>query len=179
MTPTRRLLLISAAALAWPARAQTPPAELATTLPAAQLQGQGRLRFFGLHVYDIRLWTPADFAPQRWADSPLALEIEYGRTLYGEKIAERSLDEMKRQGDLPAASAELWLGQMKRLFPDVRAGDRLTGVHRPGDGARFYFNGRALGELADADFARRFFGIWLAQQTSEPDLRERLFGRAR
>lgn len=179
MALSRRLCLLAPLSWALPAHADTPPQELSTALPAAQLQGQGRLRFFGLHVYDIRLWTPVDFAPQRWADSPLGLEIEYGRTLYGEKIAERSLDEMKRQGDLPAASAEQWLGQMKRLFPDVNAGDRLTGVHRPGIGARFYFNGRLLGEVADADFARRFFGIWLAQQTSEPDLRERLFGRAR
>jgi Chalcone isomerase-like len=177
MSLSRRNLLLSALALAGPARAGTPPAEVAGSLPTARLHGQGRLRFLGLHVYDIRLWTAADFAPERWAEAPLALEIEYARSLVGEKIAERSIEEMRRQGELPAARATQWLAEMTRLFPDVGAGDRLTGVHLPGGGARFYLNGQPRGELRDAEFARRFFGIWLAPQTSEPALRERLFGR--
>ena len=177
MNLPRRTLLLSAVALALPARADTPPTEVAGSLAAARLLGQGRLRFFGLHIYDIRLWTAADFAPERWAEAPLALEIEYARTLYGAKIAERSIEEMQRQGALPAARAEQWLAEMTRLFPDVAAGDRLTGVLLPGRGARFYLNGQARGELLEADFPRRFFGIWLSAQTSEPGLRERLFGR--
>ena len=33
-------------------------------------------------------------------------------------------------------------------------------------------------ELRDADFTRRFFGIWLSPQTSEPKLRQSLLGTA-
>jgi hypothetical protein len=33
------------------------------------------------------------------------------------------------------------------------------------------FNGQPLGEIRDAEFARRFFAIWLSPQTSEPKLR--------
>ena len=58
----------------------------------------------------------------------------------------------------------------------MRAGDRITGVHLPGEGARFFVNGRLQGELRDADFARLFFGIWLSPRTSEPALREALLG---
>jgi hypothetical protein len=174
---TRRGLLLCAGALALPARADAPPPELQQGLPSARLQGQGRLRFFGLHVYDIRLWTAAAFAPERWAEAPLALEIQYARTLYGQQIAERSLDEMKRQGEMGSDDAQRWLAEMARLFPDVKEGDRITGTHQPGRGATFFVNGRPRGEVLDANFARRFFGIWLAPQTSEPALRERLFGR--
>jgi hypothetical protein len=177
MHPGRRLLLIALLAPALTARAGTPPPELSAALPAARLQGEGRLRFFGLHVYDVRLWTAAAFAPERWAEAPLALEIEYARTLYGKAIAERSLDEMKRQGDLAADRSARWLADMTRLFPDVKEGDRITGVQQPGAGVSFFINGKARGEVRDADFARRFFGIWLAPQTSEPGLRDRLFGR--
>jgi hypothetical protein len=177
MPLTRRGLLCFAAALALPARADVPPPELQQGLPEARLRGQGRLRFFGLHVYDIRLWTAAAFAPERWAEAPLALEIEYARTLYGQQIAERSLAEMKRQGEIGGDEAQRWLAEMTRLFPDVKQGDRITGTLQPGRGASFYVNGRSRGEVRDPDFARRFFGIWLAPQTSEPALRERLFGR--
>jgi hypothetical protein len=178
MQTRRRLLLIALLAPALPVRAGTPPPELSAALPAARLQGEGRLRFFGLHVYDIRLWTAAAFSPERWAEAPIALEIEYARTLYGKAIAERSIDEMKRQGEMTADRSDRWLAEMTRLFPDVKEGDRITGVQQPGAGVSFFINGRARGEVLDADFARRFFGIWLAPQTSEPGLRERLFGRA-
>jgi Chalcone isomerase-like len=65
---------------------------------------------------------------------------------------------------------------MTQLFPDVRGGDRLTGVQRPGQAARFFLNGVLRGEVPDADFTRLFFGIWLSPRTSEPRLRAQLLG---
>lgn len=177
----RRPLLtaLPAALLAWPAMASLRPPELAQALPDARLQGEGRLRFFGLQVYDIRLWAPQPVGADDWAQAPLALELAYARTLYGQAIAERSLEEMRRQGDIATPVAERWLGEMTRLFPDVKDGDRLTGVHLPQAAARFFYNGAFRGEVRDASFARRFFGIWLAPQSSEPSLRERLLSGGR
>lgn len=83
---------------------------------------------------------------------------------------------MKRAGDIGAEPARRWLAAMLDAFPDVAAGDRITGVLRPGEAARFYFNGTLRAEVRDGEFARRFFGIWLAPQTSEPTLREALLG---
>lgn len=158
-----------------------PPAEVAAELPDARLQGRGRLRYFGLHIYDARLWVGPGYpreAPARedYATQALALELEYARALDGAKIAERSIEEMERAGKLPAAQAQAWLDFMKQAFPDVRAGSRLTGLQRPGESARFYVDGRPGRELRDAEFARRFFGIWLAPQTSQPALRQALLG---
>jgi hypothetical protein len=65
---------------------------------------------------------------------------------------------------------------MTRLFPDVKAGDRITGVHRPGESAAFFVNGRAVGEVREARFASLFFGIWLSPRTSQPALRAALLG---
>ncbi|HET9977301.1 MAG TPA: chalcone isomerase family protein [Burkholderiaceae bacterium] len=149
---------------------------MAAELPGARLQGQGQMRFFGLHVYDALLWTTAPLAPADVERSPLALELRYARSLKGPLIAERSIEEMRRQDEIAAADAERWLAAMTRLFPDVGAGDRITGVHRPGQGARFHVNGRLAGEVRDAVFARLFFGIWLSPRTSEPKLRAALLG---
>jgi hypothetical protein len=154
-----------------------PPRELASEWPAARVQGRAQLRFLGLHVYDIRLWTAdAQVGPEDWARRPLALEIEYARDLAGRRIAERSLEEMRRAGPITADAAERWLQAMLQFFPDVRAGDRITGVQRPDGVVRFFVNGQLRGEKRDADFARRFFGIWLAPVTSEPRLRAALLG---
>ena len=107
----------------------------------------------------------------------MALELEYARSLNGVKIAQRSLAEMRRQGDIAADVAERWLGAMTQMFPDVLAGDRITGFNLPGLGVRFFVNGRLKGDLRDAEFARYFFGIWLSPKTSEPALRDALLGK--
>ena len=154
------------------------PAEVAADLPGANLLGSGRLTFLGLSIYDARLWVGDGFKAESYEQSPLAIELEYARTLYGKLIAERSLDEMKRAGGVSDAQSDSWLATMKQIFPDVAKGDRITGVVRPGESARFFLNSKAIGEVRDTEFARRFFGIWLAPKTSEPKLRLALLGPA-
>jgi hypothetical protein len=179
MDTYRRGLLLGLALSPLAARANVAaPAEVMAELPGAQLLGSGRLTFLGLHVYDARLWIDEGFSADRFDRHALALELQYARTLYGRLIAERSLEEMKRVGGFSEEQGERWLGAMKQTFPDVAKGDRITGVQKPQEAARFFHNGSLRGELRDADFTRRFFGIWLAPQTSEPKLRQALLGAA-
>ena len=177
---SRRMLMLALAGMGARTHAQTaPPAEVAAELPGARLLGSGRLTYFGLHVYDARLWVNDAFNVDNFAKLPLALELEYARSLVGKLIAERSLDEMKRVGGFSEEQGQRWLAAMTQTFPDVNKGNRLTGVHRPGESARFFLDGKLRGEVNDADFARRFFGIWLSPQTSEPKLRAALLSPTR
>jgi hypothetical protein len=175
---TRRsciVLLAGVPLMAWAQPAV--PSEVNAELPGAKLRGSGRATVLGLHIYDIRLWVDEGFA--EYPKSPLALEIEYGRSLSGKLIADRSLKEMKRGGEIDDEKAERWLAFMRSTFPDVVKGDRITGVFQPGAAARFFVNGKFKAELRDAEFAQRFFGIWLATHTSEPKLREALLGQGK
>lgn len=178
---TRREAIVAALAAASAplgALAANAPTEVRSELADAQLLGQGRLRYFGLHIYDAALWSAAT-APELSLDAhALGLELRYARSLDGAAIAERSLKEMQRVGEVSAADGERWLQDMQRLFPDVKAGDRLTGIHRPGEAARFYLNGKLRGEVRDAAFTKLFFGIWLSPRTSQPQLRLALLGRS-
>ena len=174
---SRRAWLSALMTAPWAVHSQTPaPAEVSSALPGLRLLGGGRLTFFALHIYDARLWVDAAFHAPRFADAPLALELEYARSLQGELIAQRSLKEMRRTGDIGPPKADAWLAAMTRLFPDVAKGDRLTAVHQPGQALRFFFNGRLQGRVDDAEFAQRFIAIWLAPQTSEAQLRQALLG---
>ena len=154
------------------------PPEVARELPEARRIGQGRLRYFGLHIYDAELWAGPGLKPGEvdYARQPLALVLRYARALDGVKIAERSIEEMRRIGPFSAEQARSWLAFMSEAFPDVQDGDRLTGLLRPGEGASFAFNGSPRASLRDAEFARLFFGIWLAPASSQPRLRLRLLG---
>jgi len=186
VTRRQSLLALLAGSAAAQAQAQSQsqspavPAEVAAELPGARLQGQGRLRFLGLRVYDARLWvgtTPVDRQGADWAPVPLALEMQYARRLGGVKIAESSLSEMQRQGEIEAAKGARWLSAMTSVFPEVKEGDRISGLNVPGVGARFFVNGQLKGDVRDPEFARLFFGIWLSTKTSEPSLRDALLGK--
>ena len=163
-------------AAAWATKPSTPPAEISAALPGAGLQGEGRLRYFGLHIYDAALWSAGLVSTSDALNTALAIELRYARSLRGALIAERSLDEMKRVGEFSQADGQRWLEAMKQIFPDVNAGDRLTGLHRPREGAAFFVNGRAAGEVRDARFAQVFFAVWLSPRTSQPALRSALLG---
>lgn len=137
--------------------------------------GSGTLRFFGLRIYDATLWAPRG----AWTSGqPFALELRYARSFDGAAIARRSIEEIRAQRSLPDATLARWEAQLAAIFPDVREGDRLIGVRRPGEGAVFYRGTRPLGRIDDETLADAFFDIWLAPTTRAPDLRTRLLGNS-
>ena len=136
------------------------------------------MRFFGFDVYDSSLWVAPGFKAASYAQSALILELTYLRSLGGQAIAKRSITEMRRSGPISAEQEQRWLAAMEQSFPDVKNGDRITGVHKPLIGASFWFNGTARAPINDAEFSRLFFGIWLSSATSEPALRTALLANA-
>ena len=172
----QRRHIVLALALTWSAlhaRAQTARPELAA-LTGVQPRALSRFSVWGFDVYDARLWTAPGFEVQQYAKHAFALELQYLRKLPGQAIAERSLDEMRRLTQVPQEKAQAWLEALRRALPDVAPGDRITGIHLPGQGAEFWFNGRRVAQVPDVQFAPLFFGIWLDERTSEPQLRTRL-----
>lgn len=161
----RSLLLAASAALLWPL------AGLASPIQGLRPRGRGSFRRFGFLVYDASLWTgDVPDAP------PLALRLDYRRQLAGQAIADASVDEMRR---FVADEARLaaWGQAMRRIFPDVDAGDHLLGVWRD-EGAYFYQDERLIGAVRDPAFARAFFAIWLDRRSSAPALRAALLGES-
>lgn len=168
------LALGAALALPVPAAERGLPPHVAKYLADAKLAGSGRLTWWGFHVYDADLYVRGAIDPRQPTVQPFVLELRYARELSGVALAEASHDEIARLDYGTDAQRAAWHAQMARLFPDVRAGTRLAGVNLPGRGVRFYFEGRFIGAIDDADFARAFFAIWLDERTKLPKLREAL-----
>jgi hypothetical protein len=144
--------------------------------PAARLAGTARLTFWGFKVYDASLWVAPGFRHDDYASHAFALELAYLRDFSASDIARRSIEEMRRVDAFSEAQATQWQQALQRAFPDVKAGDRIAGLNRPGTGVQFVTNGQPTGEIRDPEFARLFFGIWLSPRTSEPQLRLALLG---
>lgn len=151
------------------------PTAMTVSLPAnLQPVGNATMRFLGWNIYQASLWAAPDFNPQRYADYPLALELTYSRSFKGKAIAERSLEEMRRIGRVTPEQEEKWQQALAEILPDVQEGDKILGLHQPGQGAVFMQSGRPLGSIRDSEFSNLFFGIWLSEKTSEPALRQSL-----
>lgn len=167
----RRLLLLLTVLglmLAVPASAET----LRFGEPGWNRWGSGEMSWLGFSLYRATLWVAGPSLER----SPSALQLEYHREIPSQRLVQTSLDEMRRLG---ASEAQLlrWQGELQRVFPSVKKGDSIVGVHTPGQGARFYHQGQWMGDVADAEFARRFFSIWLDPASRSPALREALLKR--
>jgi len=159
--------------------AEVAPARIKRLQPFLQtptLIGQGKYSYWGFDVYNASLWAgEATISSDQWASQRIALELHYLRDFNGADIAKRSIDEMHAQSALPKNKAAVWLKTLEGIFPNVGKGQYLTGIFIPNVGAQFFYDNTAIGEIKDPELAKRFFDIWLAPQTSAPDLRKRLF----
>ena len=150
------------------------PPELDVALPQHRLLGKARLSVYGFQVYDSRLWVLPGFNTESFYKQPFALELAYLRDFKNDAIVERSLAEMRRVAAIDDAKAIAWTQAMLRVIPNIKKGDRVLGVNRPGEGATFWVNGKSAGAIDDAEFAQLFFGIWLSPKTSQPKMRAAL-----
>lgn len=145
----------------------------ARLLPSAELVGKGRMTFLGFKVFDAELYAPqGNYRPS----APFALKLTYLRTFKGKQIAESSVKEIRRQGGVSDAQLAKWRAQMEALFPNVTSGQSITGVRTNSGQAEFYLGNQKLGTIADPAFTRKFFAIWLGNNTRDPQLRAKLVG---
>ena len=149
------------------------PEHLTRDVKGLSVSGEAVLRFFGLKVYDVRLWT--QMKPFTHSE-PFVIELVYDMAIKGKDIADRSVKEMRAQGVSDEAKLRRWGDEMTKIFPDIKQGDTLIGASLPGKEARFYNREKLIATIPDPEFAKAFFDIWLSVKTSEPKVRLKLLG---
>jgi hypothetical protein len=141
--------------------------------PSFQAVGSGVLTWWGIRVYQATLYAPLG---QYGENKPHALEIVYHMTISREQLAKTSLKEIEKIQGRSLPDREGILDQFEAVFRDVSDGDAITGIHLPGEGARFYTGTEYLGSIDDPALAAAFFNIWLSPATTKPKLRAALLG---
>jgi hypothetical protein len=142
-------------------------------VPHAEQVGSGKISYAFWDIYDATLYAPKGI----WhAHTPYALSIHYFREIKGNAIAERSVEEMRKQGFSDEVKLAQWHIQMRRIFPDVKNGTVLTAIFTAHQSTDFYLGNRHIGSIKGAEFAKHFSNIWLSEKTSEPELRQKLLG---
>ena len=152
-----------------------PPAGVAEVLDDPKPLGSGEMRWFGLKLYDATLWASGG---QYRAEGGFALSLRYARDFDGVRLARASIDEIRRLGERDEGKLARWQSVLESVFPNVKAGEVITGVKRADGSARFFHQGRALPTVEERALSDAFFAIWLDPRTREPALRERLLAEA-
>jgi hypothetical protein len=141
------------------------------TVPDAELVGQGRLTFLFWNVFDASRYAPGG----NWSwDEPFALSVSYLRDLGGERIVAKLISEMRNQRSEDEAKLARWSEAMSAIFSDVDEKTTVTGTVNEERHTVFYRNGEPIGTIRDPEFSRRFFDIWLGEETWLPELRTQL-----
>ena len=157
---------------------ETEPTRLKRIQPYLQtptLIGQGNYTYWGFDVYVASLWaSDSNVNAEQWQTQRIALELSYLRDFKGIDIAKSSIDEIHTQSPLPKSKATLWLKTLEDIFPNIKKGQTLVGIYIPNVGAQFLYETALIGEIKDLELTKRFFDIWLSQQTSAPQMRKRL-----
>lgn len=67
---------------------------------------------------------------------------------------------------------------LKAWMVDMKSGQQLTFIHKPGAGLQVDVNGARKGTIKGDDFAKAFLSIWLGAQPPNPALKSGLLGGA-
>lgn len=171
------LLVLPALSLAQPAApgvstgAVSPATSIGSTQEPLVQCGSARLKVMFWNVYESTLYTPGGV----WQEGvrPLRLEIRYLRDIAALDLVKQTGKEWRAQGK-SGPEHTVWQGELLGMWPDVQAGDVIALALDAQGLSTFYFNGDAIGNIADPRFGEDFAGIWLSADTTRPELRAQL-----
>ena len=147
------------------------PEPLKEVRPRLLSVGSATLRWFGIHVYDISLYTE----DQKYTTNGTAvISICYNISIKHSRLQKTTLKEWQRMSKGTAEQQEQWIKQLDALWPDIKSGESLTAYRHAGGPTQFYFGDRLLGAVADKAFGPAFFAIWLDSECRYPKLRDEI-----
>ena len=139
--------------------------------------GEGKLSWFGLSIYTASLWSEADVSLDGFYESQAMLSLIYARNIKKDRILSTTRDEWEKlDGEVDEREAA-WLTQLTEIFPDIRAGNRLSSLIIPDKETRFYLDDQEIGRITDAEFGPAFLAIWLDPNTSSKAMRSKLLNK--
>jgi hypothetical protein len=138
-----------------------------------QMVGSAKLKVLFWNVYESFLYsTEKSYKPDTY---PVALRIRYLRDIDKQELLEHTDKEWKGLG-LSAEQRESGLNHVKDVWPNISKGDELMISIDENQESTFYFNSKHIAHIDDKVFGQQFLDIWLSENCSRPELRDKLLG---
>ena len=141
--------------------------------------GLRQATFLNINVYVAALYltqTSTDAVAILESNTPKELILHFVRDVDGAELSDGWDEgfENNAENQLPALKQRI--DAFKGLMVDVKTGQRLRLVHKPGTGVRVDVDGTVKGTIEGDDFARALFSIWLGPHPPNADLKAGLLG---
>ena len=119
----------------------------------------------------------ADGAAIAASEQVKRMELAFLRGVSGAEVAKAIAEGFDRNSGDRAPALRERVEQFRKLIPDVKKGDRLAFVYRPGQPLEVQANGKKTGEVPGKDFADTLFLVWLGARPADKDLKAGLLAR--
>lgn len=143
--------------------------------------GLRQATFLKVNVYVAALYvakTSSDAGAILGSSGPSELILHFVRDVGADDVR-KGWDEgfaKNSKDQLPALKERI--AMLNGWMSDMKSGQRLTFIHKPGAGIQVDVNGAVKGTIKGDDFAKAFLAIWLGAEPPNPELKAGLLGGA-
>ena len=136
---------------------------------------------FKVNVYVAALYvakTSTDPNALLGSNTPSELILQFVRNVGADDLRKAWSEgfEKNAKDQLPALKERI--AMLNGWMADVKTGERLSFVHRPGAGIEVVVGGASKGTIKGDDFAKAFLSIWLGADPPNPEIKAGLLGGA-
>ena len=112
------------------------------------------------------------------ANAPYELILQFVRNVGADDLRKGWSEgfEKNSKDQLPALKERI--AMLNGWMADVKTGERLTFIRKPGAGLQVDVNGATKGTIKGDDFAKAFLAIWLGADPPNPEIKAGLLGGA-
>ena len=134
---------------------------------------------FKVNVYVAALYVPktSNDASALLAGAPKELVLQFVRDVGADDLRKGWNEGFEKNAKSEAAALKDRIATFNGWMADMKSGQRITLVHKPGAGVDVNVNGAAKGTIKGDDFAKALFAIWLADPPN-PEIKSGLLGGA-
>ena len=106
------------------------------------------------------------------------VELVFLRGVDGADVAKAIADGFNNNAGASLPALKDRIAKFGKLIPDVKKGDRLLFVYRPGAaaGVELSHNGAVIGKIDGKDFGDALMRVWLGPKPSDKDLQNGMLG---
>jgi hypothetical protein len=136
---------------------------------------------FKVNVYVAALYVAkasSDPSVLLASNTPIELILQFVRNVGADDLRKGWSEgfEKNAKDQLPALKERI--AELNGWMADVKTGQRLTFIRKPGAGLQVDVNGTVKGTIKGDDFAKAFLSIWLGANPPNPEIKVGMLGGA-
>ena len=143
--------------------------------------GMRQATFLKVNVYVAALYvarTSSDPSALLAETTPTELVLQFVRDVGADDVRKGFEEGFAKNSKAQLPALKDRIATVNGWMTDVKSGQRLTFVHKPGAGIQVDVNGAVKGTIPGDDFAKAFLSIWLGADPPNPEIKAGLLGGA-